>query len=103
MLILAVLITLAQLLIVYLLIFQATRQRLRNERVQEMLRLRLAVLKQETSLVQQDIESTRILRHDMRHHYRMLYALLEEGNVKAALAHIENQQAAIQCLRHKQD
>lgn len=95
----ALLITFAQLLVVYLLLIREAKERLRQEQANKLMRLRLEALKRETNVVQQGIESTRILRHDLRHHYRMLYALLEEGNIETALEHIASQQESIRKIR----
>ncbi|SHK77625.1 hypothetical protein SAMN05216582_11719 [Selenomonas ruminantium] len=99
MLLIALLITFTQLFVVYFLLFREARGRLQQEQINNLLRLRLEALERETTIVQQSIENTRILRHDLRHHYRMLYALLEEGDIKAAVEHIESQRAEIGKLR----
>lgn len=98
-LLLALLITFVQLIVVYLLLIREAKERLQQEQANRLMRLRLEALKRETNVVQQGIESTRILRHDLRHHYRMLYALLEEGDIKAALEHIASQQESIRKIR----
>ena len=98
MLIIAIALTLSQLLIVFLIFHKELRDNIQKEEANDLLTLRLNSLKHEAALIKKDINTTRILRHDLRHHYRMLYALLKEEDIPAALEHIEKQEAAISDL-----
>lgn len=99
MLIFAIFLTLSQLLIVYLIFRKELHDNIQKEEANDLLLLRLNSLKHEAELIQQDIKTTRILRHDLRHHYRMLYALLKDTNTKAALDHITKQEETIAGMR----
>ena len=52
-------------------------------------------LRNYTRLMQEGQERLRILRHDMRHQYRLLYALIANGESEKAMQHIEGQEAAL--------
>ena len=90
-----ILLTLSQILAAYLLFRREVRKNSSQEHNSDLLTLRLKALQRETGLIQEDLRATRLLRHDLRHHYRMLYALLGEGEKAAALEHIRQQRENI--------
>ncbi len=94
-----IILTLSQILITYLIFNREMHENIRKEQANDLLRLRLNSLKHEAELIRNDIDTTRILRHDLRHHYRLLYALLKDNDVDTALEHIRTQEAAIRDMR----
>ncbi|GEM_PF-486220 len=52
-------------------------------------------LRNYTRLMQEGQEGLRILRHDMRHQYRLVYTLMANGETEQAMQHIERQEAAL--------
>ena len=98
MLIFTIVLTISQMIIAYLIFNWEVKANTRQEHANNLLKLRLNSLKQETSLIQESITATRLLRHDLGHHYRLLYALLKDGDTAAALEHIKNQEEAIQSM-----
>lgn len=99
MLIFVVILTLSQILIAYIIFRREMRENIHKEQINDMVRLRLKSLKHEAALMQDDINATRVLRHDLRHHYRLLYTLLKNGDTTAALEHIKLQKEIIQELK----
>ena len=95
MLIFAILLTISQLAIVHFLFTREMKKKARLEHRQDLLALQLKVLKKDTELLQDSLQHAKLLRHDLRHHYRLLYALLGDGNKVAALEHIEEQEKGI--------
>ena len=95
MLIFAILLTLSQLLAAYLLFTWEVKKNTCHEHHSDLLNLRLKALKSETELLQESLQAAKVMRHDLRHHYRMLYALLGDGDKEAALEHIERQEELI--------
>lgn len=95
MLTLAILLALSQILAAYLLFTREARKNSRLEHSSDLLALRLKALQRETGLIQEELRATRLLRHDLRHHYRILYTLLGEGEKEAALEHIRKQKEII--------
>lgn len=91
----AVLLTLSQIGAAYLLFTRAVKKNTSLEHRSDLLALRLKALKSETELLQESLQAARVMRHDLRHHYRMLYALLGEGDKEAALEHIGRQEELI--------
>ncbi|MBP3231224.1 MAG: hypothetical protein IJ712_00340 [Anaerovibrio sp.] len=100
MLIIAVALTLSQLIIVFLIFHKELHNNIKKGEANDLLTLRLNSLKHEAALINKDIKTTRILRHDLRHHYRMLYALLKDEDTAAALEHIEKQEEIIREMKH---
>lgn len=91
----AILLTLSQIIAAWLLFDYEAREHSRLEHRSNLLSLRLEALKRETESLQKNLQAARILRHDLRHHYRMLYTLLAEGERDTALEYIEKQQQAL--------
>jgi len=91
----AILLTISQIIAAYLLFRHEARKNSQLEHHSDLLALRLKALKQETELLQENLQAARILRHDLRHHYRLLYALLSEGDYSAAIEHIGKQKGEI--------
>ena len=92
MLIFAILLTISQLVIVHFLFTREVKKKARLEHRQDLLSLQLKVLKKDTELLQESLQHAKVMRHDLRHHYRLLYALLGDGNKAAALEHIETEE-----------
>ena len=95
MLIFAIILTLSQIIAAYLMFRHEARRNSQLEHHSDLLALRLKALKQETELLQENLQAARVLRHDLRHHYRRLYALLSEGDYSAAIEHIGKQKEEI--------
>jgi len=91
----AIILTLSQIIAAYLMFSHEAKQNSQLEHHNDLLALRLKALKQETELLQEDLQAARVLRHDLRHHYRLLYALLGEGDYSAAIEHIGKQKEEI--------
>ena len=91
----AIILTLSQIIAAYLMFSHEAKQNSQLEHHNDLLALRLKALKQETELLQEDLQAARVLRHDLRHHYRLLYALLSEGDYSAAIEHIWKQKEEI--------
>ena len=56
-----------------------------NQRLKE----QLSTLKEYNELIQRNQQQITILRHDMRHDYRLIYAMLQDGNIEKVLEHIK--------------
>lgn len=95
MLLFAILLTLSQILAAYLLFTWEVKKNTSHEHHSDLLALRLKALKSETELLQESLQTARVMRHDLRHHYRMLYVLLGDGDKEAALEHIASQEKLI--------
>lgn len=91
----AIILTLSQIIAAYLMFSHEARRNSQLDHHNDLLALRLKALKQETELLQEDLQAARVLRHDLRHHYRLLYALLGEGDYSAAIEHIRKQKEEI--------
>lgn len=91
----AIILTLSQIIAAYLMFSHEARRNSHLDHHNDLLALRLKALKQETELLQEDLQAARVLRHDLRHHYRLLYALLGEGDYSAAIEHIRKQKEEI--------
>ena len=91
----AIILTLSQIIAAYLMFSHEAKQNSQLEHHNDLLALRLKALKRETELLQEDLQAARVLRHDLRHHYRLLYALLGEGDYSAAIKHIGKQKEEI--------
>ena len=70
----------------------STRQieeRNRREHDNERLRQRLESLREYNLMMQAHQRQLEIFRHDRRHNYRLISAMLDDGNVRAAIDHVE--------------
>ena len=63
----------------------------REIRLNQRLKEQLESLKEFNLILQRNQEQVRILRHDMRHNYRLIYAMLEDGKIAEVLDHIKVQ------------
>ena len=59
------------------------------------LKQQLISLKDYDLMLQENQEKISIMRHDLRHHYRLLHKLLENGEISEAMKHIELQEKLI--------
>ena len=66
-----------------------------NEYINNMLNQQLESLKRHNLLIQENQKQISIFRHDLRHSYRLISAMLKEGNVEEALIHIKTQDELI--------
>ena len=64
----------------------------RLERNKTRLESRLAALREYNALTQESQRQVSIMRHDLRHSYNLIYAMLESGNVAKAREHIMTQE-----------
>lgn len=64
----------------------------RLERNKKRLEAQLAALKEYNDLTQESQRQVSIMRHDLRHSYNLIYAMLESGNVAKAREHIMTQE-----------
>ena len=99
----AIILTLSQIIAAYLMFSHEAKQNSQLEHHNDLLALRLKALKQETELLQENLQAARVLRHDLRHHYRLLYALLSEGDYSAAIEHIWKQKEEIRGMGKRKD
>ncbi|ORT99146.1 hypothetical protein D081_2116 [Anaerovibrio sp. JC8] len=53
-------------------------------------------LKEHTQIMQENEKALSVLRHDMRHSYRLIYALLEKGDYESIKKHITAQKALLE-------
>ena len=65
-------------------------QRIKHNR--KRLEAQLAALKEYNELTQESQQQVSIMRHDLRHSYNLIYAMLESGNVAKAREHIITQE-----------
>ena len=63
-----------------------------NNRNYQRLEQQLISLKDYNLLMQENQDKIAIMRHDLRHHYRLIYSLLENDAVDEAMKHIETQE-----------
>ena len=66
-----------------------------NQRNYQRLKQQLISIRDYDSLMQENQEKIAIMRHDLRHHYRLIYLLLENNAVDEAMKHIETQEKAL--------
>lgn len=59
-------------------------------------RRQLDTLKEQTKLMQENEKAMSVLRHDLRHSYRLIYALLEKEDYESLQAHIEGQKKKLE-------
>ena len=67
-----------------------------NEYINAMLNQQLESLKRYNLLIQENQKQIAIFRHDLRHSYRLISAMLKEGNVEEALIHIKTQDKLVE-------
>ena len=66
-----------------------------NERNYQRLEQQLESLKNFNLMTQDNQEKIAIMRHDLRHHYRLIYSLLENKEIEKAMEHIQTQEKAL--------
>ena len=64
----------------------------RLERNKQRLEDRLMILKEYNALTMENQKKISVIRHDLRHSYNLIYALLDSGNIEAAREHIRKQE-----------
>lgn len=99
----AILLTLSQILAAWLIFTREARKKSQQEHINDLLRLQLESLKRETEHTKESIQATKIMRHDLRHHYMLLYTLLSQGEKERALEHILGQEGKLKSIKEKQD
>lgn len=62
------------------------------ERNKRRLSDKLSRLKEYNELIQENHKKVSVMRHDLRHNYNLIYALLESGNLEKAREHIKKQE-----------
>ena len=63
----------------------------RSERNKILLEEKLTRLKEYNEQIQENQKKISVIRHDLRHNYNLIYAMLEDGNIEKAREHIYNQ------------
>ena len=63
-----------------------------NNRNYQRLEQQLISLRDYNLFMQENQEKIAIMRHDLRHHYRLIYSLLENKEISKAMEHIKNQE-----------
>lgn len=63
----------------------------RLERNKSLLEEKLNLLKEYNALSEKNQKKISVMRHDLRHSYNLIYAMLENGDVEAAREHIRKQ------------
>ena len=63
-----------------------------NKRNYQRLEQQLVSLKDYNVMMQENQDKIAIMRHDLRHHYRLIYSLLENNAVNEAMNHIKTQE-----------
>ena len=63
-----------------------------NNRNYQRLEQQLVSLKDYNLMMQENQDNIAIMRHDLRHHYRLIYSLLENNAVAEAMQHIQTQE-----------
>lgn len=64
----------------------------KNVRYNQHLKNQLSALEQYNLLMQKNQQQMAILRHDMRHNYRLIYMMLQDGKIDKVLEHIKIQE-----------
>ncbi|WP_407396942.1 hypothetical protein [Anaerovibrio sp.] len=72
------------------------QQHKRLKETKERLTRQRQSLKEHTQLMQENEKALSVLRHDMRHSYRLIYALLEKGDYDSIRNHITAQKALLE-------
>lgn len=67
----------------------------RLERNKKRLEEQLTALKEYDSLMAANRKKISVMRHDLRHNYNIIYALLEAGDVEKALEHVRNRKEGL--------
>ena len=81
--------------ILYRYVLIANRQMYESQQTKR-LQEQLAMLEEYNRLMQESQKQMAILRHDMRHNYRLIYTMLKSGDVDEALKHIETQEKILE-------
>lgn len=79
----------------YKYILTANRQifeKIKATRYNQHLKAQISRLEQYNLLMQKSQENLKILRHDMRHSYKIIFAMLQEGKISAVLDYIKVQE-----------
>ena len=66
-----------------------------NNRNYQRLEQQLISLKDYNLMMQDSQDKIAIMRHDLRHHYRLIYSLLENNAIDEAMKHIETQEKSL--------
>lgn len=72
--------------------------RIQKEHANRLMRQQRDALKRRASFMKEAAEHISVLRHDLRHSYRMIYTLLKNGAEDMALEHIRTQEEKLQTL-----
>ena len=70
---------------------QLTDERNQREHDNERLKRRLETLREYNLMMQEHQRQLEIFRHDRRHNYRLISAMLDAGDVRAAIEHVQTQ------------
>lgn len=62
----------------------------------QIIKKQLSILKWQTHLMQQNASLISVLRHDLRHSYRLIYSLIEEKDDTNILSYIQTQQKLLE-------
>lgn len=81
--------------ILYRYVLIANRQMYESQQTKR-LQEQLSMLEEYNRLMQESQKQMAILRHDMRHNYRLIYTMLKAGDIDEALKHIETQENSIE-------
>lgn len=79
-------------------ILTTTEQRNEQRRTTQNLRRikeQVAALEQYNQLIQENQEKVAVMRHDLRHNYRLIYMMIQDGKLEAAKKHIEAQEKSL--------
>lgn len=68
----------------------------RLERNKQRLEDQLAALKEYNALIRENQKQVSVMRHDLRHSYNLIYAMLENGNLAKAREHITTQKLLLE-------
>lgn len=68
----------------------------RIKRNKQRLEEQLGTLKEYNALIRENQKQVSIMRHDLRHNYNLIYAMLESGNVDKAREHIATQELLLE-------
>lgn len=85
--------------IVYSLVHYNSREAIQYRQLtqtKERLTRQLQNLTKHTKMVQENEKAISVLRHDLRHSYRLIYALLEKGDYESIKKHIEAQKKLLE-------
>lgn len=85
--------------LIYSLVKYSSHEEEQHHRLQMLnkhFRQQLDTLKEQTKLMQENEKAMSVLRHDLRHSYRLIYALLEKEDYESLQAHIEGQKKKLE-------